>query len=90
MPISSLAVEDRLPYKTQMSKSKTPFVELCLRGEASPDEIDEFVEHWHDHPEGSLHNFLGMKKSEYALWVKDPDALAGIIKSRREALHVKS
>jgi hypothetical protein len=73
-----------------MSKSKISFVELCLSGEALPDEIDEFVEHWHNHPEGSLHDFLGMKKSEYALWVKDPDALARIIKARREAMHVKS
>lgn len=73
-----------------MSKSKKSLVELCLRGDASPDEIDDFVEQWHNHPQGSLHDFLGMKKSEYALWVKDPDALAGIIKARREALHVKS
>jgi hypothetical protein len=73
-----------------MSRIKKSFVELCVQGKASPDEIDDFVEQWHSHPEGSLHDFLGMKKSEYALWVKDPDALAGIIKARREALHVKS
>ena len=79
-----------MPYKTPMSKSKKPFVELCLRGEASPNEIEDLVKQWHTHPEGSLHDFLGTKKSEYALWVKDPDALAGIIKARREALHVKS
>jgi hypothetical protein len=73
-----------------MSRPKKSFVELCVHGKASPDEIDDFVEQWHNHPEGSLHDYLGMKKSEYALWVKNPDALAGIIKARREALHVKS
>ncbi len=61
-----------------------------MQGKASTDQIDEFVEQWHNHPEGSLRDFLGMKRSEYALWVKDPHALARIIKARREALHVKS
>lgn len=62
------------------------FIDLCLQGVASPSEIDDFVDRWHDAPEKSeLHDFLGMTKTEYSLWVRVPDALSIILKSRREA-----
>lgn len=56
------------------------FIEKCLGGEVLPDDIDDFVDEWH---EGAtpipLHRFLGMSRSEYSLWVADPDVLPYII-----------
>jgi len=68
-----------------MSEKRDPFIELCLQGRVLPDEIDDFVEAWHETPGSEpLHEYLGMKKSEYALWIRDPDALAYIVKARHD------
>jgi hypothetical protein len=69
-----------------MSNSRqSSFLELCLRGEARPDDVDEFVSAWHvgdgDEPLGA---FLGMTEHEYETWVVNPGALSAIIVSRRE------
>jgi hypothetical protein len=68
-----------------MSEERNSFIELCLQGRVLLDEIDDFVDAWHE-TDGKkpLHEFLGMKKSEYALWIRDPDLLAYIVKSRHD------
>ena len=60
------------------------FVELCLLGDRLPEEIDDYVTAWHA-GEGCvpLHQFLGMKRSEYNLWVLDPDVLPFILDAHR-------
>ena len=56
------------------------FIEQCLAGLALPDDIDNFVDSWHEQEgDDSLHHFLGMTKREYSLWVADPDVLPYII-----------
>jgi hypothetical protein len=61
------------------------FIELCLKGNALMEEIDDYVERWHNGAEKvSLRDFLGMSKSEFSLWINDPDVLPYIIFSRRE------
>ena len=68
-----------------MSEPCKSFIELVVDGKVSVDEIDDFVDVWHRKPNGeSLYKYLGMEKSEYALWVRDPDSLTLIIKARRE------
>jgi hypothetical protein len=70
-----------------MSEKRDSFVELCLQGHVMPDEIDDFVDAWHDAPgEEQLYEFLGMKKAEYTLWIRDPDALNYIIKARHDRI----
>ena len=60
------------------------FISLALSGEAMTDEIDDFVDQWHDNPTGlSLHDYLGMNREEYALWLSSPDTLPLIIASRK-------
>lgn len=62
------------------------FVERCLLGAALPDEIDDYVDEWHDTDIGKtipLHIFLGMDNHEYALWMRDPNAIYGILKARK-------
>jgi hypothetical protein len=68
-----------------MSRRET-FVDLCLARNVLLEEIDDFVDRWHEAPEGTeLHDYLGMTQEEYSLWLRVPDALAYIIKARHEA-----
>lgn len=68
-----------------MFEPATPFIQLSLRGQVMLDEIDDYIDHWHENP-GSvqLHEFLGMTWEEYSLWVASPGALAYIVKARHE------
>lgn len=67
-----------------MSHNQSTFIDLCLSGRASVDEIDDFVDLWHgggtDIP---LHDYLGLTRPEYALWVEKPESLKYIISSRK-------
>jgi hypothetical protein len=66
-----------------MSKGHRTYLELALNGEALPEEIDDFVDAWHDgHEEEELHDFLGMTWEEYSLWLTNPDFLEIIIAAR--------
>jgi hypothetical protein len=68
-----------------MSEPHKTFIDLSLEGKVSLDQIDDYIDAWHNEPRGeSLSQYLGMEKTEYSLWVRDPDALAYIIKARRE------
>jgi hypothetical protein len=56
------------------------FVEKCLTREAVYDDIDDFIDQWHQAPQGkSVYDFLGMTRQEYALWVAEPSVLPTII-----------
>ncbi len=68
-----------------MSDRREPsFVDLCVRGEASPVQIDDFIEVWHQaESELSLHEFLGMTWEEYSAWVRNPGLLSSIIAAHR-------
>jgi hypothetical protein len=69
-----------------MSKATRPenFIQLCLEGHALLDEIDDYVDRWHDSDSTlELHEFLGMTLQEYAAWVKCPDMLAAIVTGRK-------
>ncbi|MTV41256.1 hypothetical protein [Duganella radicis] len=60
------------------------FIEKCLARKASPEDIDDYIDQWHDNPGNqTLHEFLGMTRDEYAGWVADAAILAAIINSRR-------
>lgn len=62
------------------------FVDLCLSGEVVQDEIDDFIDLWHegDGQGRPLHDFLGMTKDEYDLWVEQPGALRLILAAREQ------
>jgi hypothetical protein len=67
-----------------MSRTRN-FVDLCLAGTVSEEEIDDFVDAWHTAPEGKeLHDYLGMTQDEYSLWLRAPDTLPCILKARRD------
>jgi hypothetical protein len=68
-----------------MSDPHKSFIDLSLEGKACIDQIDDYIDAWHNDPgDESLSQYLGMEQAEYSLWIRDPDTLAYIIKARRE------
>lgn len=60
------------------------FLDRCLAGEVLPEDIDDFVDRWHDEqPNATLAQFLGMKISEYKRWAIDASVLPYILNARR-------
>lgn len=68
-----------------VNRTNDNFIDLCLAGHALADDIDQFVDRWHDGqgPGMELHDFLGMSFDEYSLWVERPHALRSILYARR-------
>lgn len=61
------------------------FISKALSGAAMFDEIDDYVDAWHDGDEAeSLPEFLGMTAEEYDLWVHCPDAIGLIVSARQQ------
>jgi hypothetical protein len=65
------------------------FFDLYSRGEVTAEQIEGFVERWHENVDPwakdlSLHEYLGLSDEEYRVWVYDPDALPHILTARRQ------
>jgi hypothetical protein len=62
-----------------MSKTQT-FIAQVVDGRVLPEEIDDFIDQWHDGDgDETLAAFLGMSEEQYDMWVKDPSLLNIII-----------
>ncbi|KPW43560.1 hypothetical protein ALO95_02880 [Pseudomonas syringae pv. antirrhini] len=62
------------------------FIELCLEGSVLEEEIDQFVEDWHEGREGAdveLHEYLGMSWEEYQIWATAPSVLSFVLAARK-------
>lgn len=61
------------------------FVDAVLRGEAKPEDIDDWVEAWHKDNSygGSICDYLGFSEQEYARWVENVSFLDTIIRNRQ-------
>jgi Trp operon repressor len=58
------------------------FIDLCISGDALADQIDDFIDLWHDNKAGQdqeLHEFLGMTWDEYSVWATNPSILPFIL-----------
>jgi hypothetical protein len=69
------------------AEEDAPFIRLCLQGKVPPAAIADFIEAWNKTDpmwREPLYEYLGLEKAEYALWVRDPDTLAFIVKARHE------
>ena len=65
------------------------FIQLCLKGDVLTDEIDDFVQDWHDCKAGAdqdLHDFLGMSWEEYSIWATNPSILSYILSARKNGV----
>jgi hypothetical protein len=68
------------------------FIEKCINGDASLDEIDDYIDEWHDSDSNNdleLHEFLGMSWEEYSLWAVKPSLLAEILNHRKQDVGLK-
>lgn len=61
------------------------FIEMCINGEALEDEIDDFVEKWHEGEcsDLDLHEYLGMSWEDYSIWATNPSVLRFIIAAKK-------
>jgi len=73
-----------------MSSAHTTFVDACLSGAAFLDDIDDWVDQWHDDPSVDLplDDYLGFTSNEGALWAEKPQSLRFIIAARRNSVPV--
>lgn len=65
------------------------FVELCLEGSVLEEEIEQFVQDWHEGREGAdmeLHEYLGMSWEEYQLWATTPSVLPFVLAARKRGI----
>ena len=72
-----------------MSETAMTFVEKCLAGEALADDVDDYVDRWHDgegDPNESLAEFLGFTDMEYRLWAEKPHLLQFLFNARRNGV----
>jgi len=63
------------------------FVKKCVNGNASLDEIDNYIDAWNDgdsDTEIELHEHLGMTWKEYSIWAIKPSFLAEIVNARKQ------
>lgn len=62
------------------------FINLCLEGEVLEDEINDFVNNWHEDEKTSLdlHEYLGMSWEEYSVWSTKPSILPFILSARKK------
>ncbi|WHU45172.1 hypothetical protein QNM97_14035 [Gordonia sp. L191] len=67
------------------------FIAACLAGDADENDIDDWVDRWHDRdkrePPISLDEFLGFTAAEGRIWASHPDRLTAILNAHRE-LHL--
>lgn len=63
--------------------SEPTFMSLALDGSVLSDEIESFVEAWHQSDSTlEVFEYLGMSFEEYSLWVSDPEAIDTILIAR--------
>lgn len=56
------------------------FMTKCILGEAKPDQIDDYIEEWHNTPtELSLPDYLGITFDEYDLWIQNSKYIYDIV-----------
>jgi hypothetical protein len=75
--------------------STTTFMDACFAGRALLDDVDDWVEAWHDaggKPRGraeSLKSYLGLNDFEYSLWAEKPSMLRLIVAARYQGVPVE-
>ena len=61
------------------------FINDVINTDAILDEIDDYIEKWHDSDtDGSVFEYLGMTEEEYFLWVENDFYLKYIISAHKK------
>lgn len=67
------------------------FLNLYRRGKVSADQIDDFIDDWHqsdDSEQRSLAEFLGMTEDEYSVWLASHQVLPLLAAARQDGRSV--
>lgn len=66
------------------------FIDSCLLGNALLEDIDDFIDQWHDSDsQEPLYKYLGMSEREYSWWLIKPEILPFIVTAHREKIDTK-
>lgn len=80
--------QERLAKWEEDNKS---FISRCIEGEAVIEDVDLFIDLWHNGEVGhgmELREYLGMTVTEYAEFMKNPEALIEILQQRLTSIEV--
>ena len=81
--------------RARASRDKGVFLDDVLAGFAEPDDIDGYVDAWHEAPDGSpaakheLHEHLGLTWDEYRLWVERPESIRFTIAAHKTKVPIE-
>lgn len=74
----------------EAKKKPKTFIDKCVSGETTIDQIDDYIDEWHVSKEdnGELYEFLGLTEEEYAEWMPTGktevlERIVSILKARR-------
>lgn len=58
-------------------------MELLKQGKVRPEDIDDFIDKWHDEYTGNdtIEKYLGMTIQQYDDWVNNPDSINALYNS---------
>jgi len=66
------------------------FIQDCINGDALLSDIDDYIDSWSEtETDLPLHDFLGMTKKEYSLFVQDEDYLASIVTAHKKNISIE-
>ena len=73
-----------------MNNEEMTFVEKVKKGLCSIDDIDDYIDKWHDEYQGNLklYEYLGMTEDEYEKWLTNPDSLKTMYHKEPEPVYV--
>lgn len=73
------------------NSSKKSFMDKCIEGIALVDDIDDYIDEYHDsNSELEIFDYLGMTRREYRLWVRDHDYLNLILAARIQNVSIET
>ena len=65
------------------------FINDVINADAILDEIDDYIEKWHDSDEScSVYEYLGMTEEEYLLWVENDFYLKYIVSAHEKNISI--
>lgn len=66
------------------------FMDACLSGDALLEEIEDYVDEWHESDSTEeLYEYLGLAKEEYAIWVENDATLKIIFHARKIGIPIE-
>jgi hypothetical protein len=69
--------------------SNLKFMDACMNGEELAEEIETYIEEWHEgDSKETVYEYIGMTREEYGLWVENDSILKSIFYARRVGISI--